>query len=507
VVWRKNLENKLRELKKRLLEINDLDSANAVLSWDQNTYMPPGGAAVRVRQSALLARLSQEKFTDPAIGRLLDDLHTYGESLPYDSDDASLIRVTRRQYERAIKVPPKFIGEFQGHMSEIFQVWTTARPKNNFPKVLPFLEKTLDYSRRLAEFFPGYEHIADPLIDYADYGVKTSHLKDLFASLRGELLPLVQKITSQPLVDDGCLHSFYPEQPQLAFSEEVARRIGYDFERGRLDKTLHPFTTRFSGGDVRITTRVLTNDLSYCLFSVLHEAGHALYEQGVSLEYDGTPLGEGTSSGVHESQSRLWENIIGRSLGFWEYFYPGLQATFSQLVRVPLSKFYSAINKVEPSLIRTEADEVTYNLHVMLRFDLELALLEGSLEVRHLPDAWRERFQYDIGILPQDDRDGVLQDSHWYSGTIGGAFQGYTLGNIMSAQFYEAALKASPQILTDIAQGKFDGLLNWLRANIYRHGRKYTADELIQRVTGGPLCIEPYIQYLKTKYRDLYNLN
>ncbi len=215
---------------------------------------------------------------------------------------------------------------------------------------------------------------------------------------------------------------------------------------------------------------------------------------------------EGASSGVHESQSRLWENVIGRSLGFWNYFYPRLQETFPQIKYIPLIEFYRAINKVEPSLIRTEADEVTYNLHVMMRFDLEQALLEGSLEVRDLPDAWSERFQRDIGILPPDDKDGVLQDAHWYSGPIGGEFQGYTLGNIMSAQFYEAALNEAPQILSEIEQGKFDLLLNWLKTNIYQYGRKYTADELIQRVTGGPLCIEPYIHYLKTKYGDLYHI-
>ncbi len=287
------MQNKLTDLKNRLLEINDLDSVNAVLSWDQNTFMPPGGAALRARQYALLARLSQEKFIDPVIGKLLDDLQPYEESLPYDSDDASLIRVTRRQYERAVKVPPEFIGEFQGLMSEIFQVWTIARPENNFSKVLPYLEKNLDYSRRMANYFPGYDHIADPLIDFSDYGLKASSLKKLFDSLRDELVPIVQEITSQPLANDSCLHSFYPEGAQLAFSEEVARQIGFDFERGRLDKTFHPFTTRFCGGDVRITTRVKTDDLGYCLFSVIHEAGHAMYEQGVNVDYDGTPLGGG----------------------------------------------------------------------------------------------------------------------------------------------------------------------------------------------------------------------
>ncbi len=468
--------------------------------------MPPGGAPTRARQTALLARLSQERFTDAAIGKLLDDLRPYEENLPYDSDDASLIRVARRQYERLVKVPPEFVGEFQGHVSETFQVWATARPENNFAKVRPYLEKTLDYSRRMAEFFPGYEHIADPLINYTDYGMKASTLKALFARLRSGLAPLVKKITALPPIDETCLHSHFPEEQQLDFSEAIARQIGYDFERGRLDKSLHPFTTRLAGGDVRITTRVKTNDLAYCLFSVIHEAGHAMYEQGITKEYDGTPLGGGTSSGVHESQSRLWENVVGRSLGFWKYFYPKLQEAFPKLKQTPLEEFYRVINKVERSLIRTEADEVTYNLHVMLRFDLELALLEGSLEVRDLPDAWRERFQQDILILPEDDKDGVLQDIHWYSGPIGGAFQGYTLGNIMSSLFYEAALKECPQIPTEIENGDFSPLLIWLQANIYQHGSKYTAAELVQRVTGAELNIEPYMRYLRTKYGDVYKL-
>jgi carboxypeptidase Taq len=500
------MENKLKELRSRLLEINDLEMANAVLSWDQNTYMPPGGAAVRARQNALLARISQEKFIDPAIGKLLDDLRSYEESLPFDSDEAALIRETRKEYERAIKVPPEFVGDFQRHLSETFQVWTTARPDNDFTRVQPYLEKTLDFSRRLADFFPGYEHIADPLIDYSDPGVKVSDLRKFFSSLRDELVPLVQKITTQPLADDSCLHNFFPVEPQLRFSEQVARQMGFDFERGRLDQTYHPFTTRFSSGDVRITTRVKSDDITYCLYSVIHESGHALYDQGICRDYDGTPLAAGTSAGIHESQSRLWENVVGRSRGFWDYFYPKLQENFPQLSQTSFEEFYRAINKVSRSLIRMEADEVTYNLHVILRFDLELALLEGNLEVRHLPDAWKDRFQQDLGITPPDDRDGVLQDSHWYSGTIGGAFQGYTLGNIMSTQFYEAALNAHPQITTEIEHGNFATLLNWLRINIYQHGRKYTANDLVQRITGGPLRIDPYIRYLKTRYGELYKL-
>jgi carboxypeptidase Taq len=285
------------------------------------------------------------------------------------------------------------------------------------------------------------------------------------------------------------------------------RQIGYDLERGRLDKTHHPFCTTFSLGDVRITTRVRENDISDCLFTMLHEAGHALYEQGVSPEFEGTPLAAGTSMGVHESQSRLWENLVGRGRLFWRHWFPRLQQAFPRdLGRADPEAFYRAINKVERSLIRTEADEVTYNLHVMLRFDLELDLLEGRLAVRDLPEAWRARMQEDFGLSPPDDRDGSLQDVHWYSGRIGGGFQSYTIGNVLSAQFYTAAVQAHPHIPQEIAQGEFATLHGWLQKNLYAHGRKFTPDELTVRATGAPMSLSPYLAYLREKYGELYRL-
>ncbi len=500
-------DEKLQELKTRLLEVGDLTHINALLGWDQATYMPSGGAEARGRQSALLAQMTQEKFIDKEIGNLLDDLQPYADSLPYDSDDASLIRVTRVQYERDLKVPPKFIGELNEHGARSYQAWSEARPANDFNKVRDNLEKTLDLSRQLAEYYPGYENIADPLIDFADYGMKASSVRKLFADLREQLVPIVRAITSQPPTDNSVLLKHYPEAEQLAFGAEVVKQLGYDFSRGRIDKTHHPFMTKFSLGDVRITTRVKEDDFGDCLFSNMHEAGHAMYEQGIDMSYEGLPLGGGTSSGVHESQSRLWENIVGRSRGFWEYMYPTVQARFpEQLKGVSLDAFYAAINKVENSLIRTDSDEVTYNLHVMLRFDFELQLLEGSLAIRDLPEAWHERFEHDFGIVPPDDKDGVLQDVHWYADVIGGSFQGYTLGNILSAQFYNAALKAHPSIPDEMKQGKFSTLHGWLRENIYRHGSKFTAPEIIERASGSALTIEPYINYLKTKYGALYKL-
>ncbi len=502
------MEGKFKELKTRLAEINDLDSAAALLGWDQSTYMPPGGAEARGRQMATLKRLSQEKFSDPAIGKLLDALEPYAESLPYDSDEASLVRVTRIAYERATKVPPQFMGDLYAHTARSYQVWAKARPENDFTAVEPMLEKTLDFSRRLADYFPGYQHIADPLIDFFDYGMSAQSIRALFAELRTQLVPLVKAITEQPLVDDSCLRLGFPKQKQLEFSEEVIKQLGYDYERGRMDETHHPFTTKFSLGDVRITVRHKEDFLSECLFSAIHEAGHAIYEQGIRMDLEATTLAEGTSSGVHESQSRLWENLVGRGRDFWIYYYPRLQEVFpQQLGAVPLDTFYRAINKVEPSLIRTDADEVTYNLHIMIRFDLELAMLEGALPVKDLPDAWNARYRKDLGIVPPNDTNGVMQDVHWYFGLIGGMFQGYTLGNILGAQFFEMATQAHPEIPAQIQAGQFDSLHGWMTENIYQYGSMFTTQELVERITGGPIRIEPYIRYLKRKYGEIYGIS
>ncbi len=493
------------ELKTRLSEIDDIESAAALLHWDQATYMPAGGAPARGRQLATLRQIAHQKLTDPAIGQLLEDLKPYEDSLSYDSNEASLIRIARLNYNRSVCVPASFMAELSHHRSASYEAWAKARPANDFSIVQPYLEKTLDLSRELAGFFPGYEHIADPLIDFSDAGMKASTLRQIFNRLRQELVPIVEQITSQPAADDAFLQQHFPETKQLEFSRRIIERIGYDFNRGRQDQTLHPFMTRFSTGDVRITTRVYENELGQGLFSSIHEAGHAMYEQGISREFEGTPLAGGVSSGVHESQSRLWENLVGRSRGFWECFYPQLQGVFlRQLGNVSINKFYRAINKVARSLIRTDADEVTYNLHVTIRFDLELAMLEGSLPVRDLPEAWNERYRSDLGLVPATDSEGVMQDVHWYSGVIGGMFQGYTLGNLMSAQFYETALHINPEIPVDIERGNFTSLHQWLQENIYQHGRKYTADELLERVTGSHLSVEPFIRYIRGKYSELY---
>jgi carboxypeptidase Taq len=499
--------DRMNELKERLREVYDLSMAASLLRWDMSTYMPSGGAEARGRQLALLSRLAHERQVDPEIGRLLDALEKDVASMPHDSDEFCLVRAARRDFDQASKIPGPLVSEMESHFSHAYNVWAEARPANDFQRVRPILEKTLVLSRRLAECFPGYDHVADPLIDFNDYGMKTADIRRIFGELRARLVPIVRAITSRPPADDRCLRHDVEVSKQLSFGLEVIRRYGYDFRRGRQDMTHHPFMTKFSLGDVRITTRARKNDLTDSLFSTLHESGHAMYEQGIRMDFEGTPLANGTSSGVHESQSRLWENQVGRGRDFWECFYPALQKSFAdELKDVPLDTFYRAINKVQRSLIRTDADEVTYNLHVMIRFGLELDMLEGKLAIKDLPEAWKARYKEDIGIDVPDHKDGVLQDVHWYSATIGGVFQGYTLGNIMAAQFFAKAKARHPEIPQQIRKGEFGTLHGWLRDQVYQHGAKFTADELLQRVTGGPLSIEPYMDYLWNKFQPLYGL-
>jgi carboxypeptidase Taq len=498
---------KFEKLTSLLAEINDLHAAAAVLYWDRNTYMPSKGMPARGRQLATLSQIAHQKFTDGTIAQLLDDLTGYENDLPYDADDASLIRLTRRECDRASKIPAEFTARFSHIQSECYQAWAIARQENNFPHVQPSLERMLDLSREYSSFFPAALHVADPHIADSDYGMSAVSIRSIFAELRSQLVPLVQAITSQPPIDDSCLHQHYPEAEQIAFSHSILKQMGYDFDRGRQDKTLHPFMTKFSIDDVRITTRYYENHLSQGLFSTIHEMGHAFYEMGNAFALEGTPLAGGVSSGIHESQSRLWENLVGRSRSFWRYFYPQLQAHFpAQLGAVPLETFYRAINRVSRSPIRTDADEITYNLHVMIRFDLELDLLEGKLAIEDLPAAWNDRYQSDLGITPSCDGEGVLQDVHWYSHSIGGMFQGYTLGNLMSAQFLDAALVDRPNIFDLIETGDFTVLHDWLKSHIYHHGRKFTAAETIDRVTGKSLGTQPLIDYFRRKYGEIYQL-
>ena len=403
----RSLEKRLVDLKQRLAEISDLNAAAAVLSWDQATYMPKGGAEARARQCATLSRLGHQKLIDPSLGRLIEQLSPMMEGRAGDDDDAAMLRVTRREFERAVKIPAALVQRISEHCNRAYTTWIEARPANDFARVAPLLSTGVDLARELAHKLGGGEHIMDPLIDGSEPGMTVSDARALFDALRPPLVDLLTAATASKPCDDACLLQHFPETKQLAFGLKMAEHFGFDLTRGRLDQSPHPFCTTFATGDVRITTRVKANDLSETLYSTLHEGGHALYEQGVSPTLDRTPLAGGASAGVHESQSRLWENIVGRGEHFLTYAYPLLQRQFpDQLKRIPLKTFYRAVNRVTPSLIRTDADELTYNLHIMIRFDLECDLLEGRLAVKDLPDAWNARYGRDLGVTPSTNTDG-----------------------------------------------------------------------------------------------------
>ena len=507
VVGSRPMGQEIAELKSELRAIADLHAAANVLEWDQNTYMPPGGAAARGRQIALLRRLAHERRTAPRMNKLFGALQGTADS---DGVDGALVRAAHRHWSRATRVPAALMEELTNHASLTYSVWAKARRANDFPMVRPLLEKNVELSRRYADHFPEAEHPADPFIDEHDPGMNAAQIRTLFADLRAELVPIADAVLKQPVPDRSFLDAPYSEADQLALATRVSEALGYDFERGRQDLTHHPFMIRFNAGDVRITTRVNPRDFTDCLFGTIHETGHALYEQNIDPAFDASPIGEGASTGVHESQSRLWENLVGRSRAFWDYWFPEVQKAFSPpgpLAEVSVDEFHRAINTVERGLIRVESDEVTYNLHVMLRFDLECSMLTGELPVAELPEAWNARIESDLGIRPPTDTLGCLQDVHWYCMSVGGAFQGYTLGNLMSAQFYAAAAQALPGLEQSIAEGDTSRLKVWLRENVYRHGATYLPDELVQRATGAALSPQPFLDYLRTKYGALYGVD
>jgi carboxypeptidase Taq len=500
------MEDKLAELKTILAEVSNLNQVAALLGWDQQTYMPSEGAADRGSQLATISRLAHITFTSDDVGQLLEDLTPLAEQLDPDSNDARLIKVTRRDYDKYTKVPPEMVAEFAELTTMANRVWEEARPANDFSRFQPYLEKVVDWRQRYANLFAPFDHIYDPLLDDFEPGMKTADVKEIFNKLRPQQVALIQAISERPQVEDAFLHQHYDEGKQWDFGIEVISKYGYDWKRGRQDKSVHPFTTSFGLDDVRITTRILPDFFNSALFSTTHEAGHGLYELGVDHELAHTPLASGASLAIHESQSRMWENLVGRSLLFWEHFYPRLQELFpSQLGGISLEKFYKGINKVEPSLIRVEADEATYNLHIMLRLELEIALMEGSLAVKDLPEAWNTRMEEYLGIIPPDDKDGVLQDVHWSGGMIG-YFSTYALGNLVSVQLWERINEDIPDLTDQIRQGAFEALLDWLRENIHRHGAKSEPPELVQRIIGSKIDPAPYVNYLETKFGEIYEL-
>ena len=498
-------------LNTKLREIQHLRDASAVLSWDQETYMPSGGGPARAEQIALLQTLAHDKFVSADIENLLTPYIDPTTGLANDKasglDDASkaLLRETWRDFSRAKKLPSDFVTKLGRECSLAQQVWAEARQENNFSKFAPNLQTIIDLKFEEVDYIGYIDSPYNTLLDTYEPGSTVAQLNPLFLRLREGLVSLLENIRNAPAhPDDRILYQSYDHDQQLEFGKLVLTKMGYDFTRGRLDVSAHPFTTSFHPTDVRVTTRVFEKDLPSCLSSCIHEGGHGLYEQGLPPEHHGTPLGEALSLGIHESQSRLWENCVGRSRTFWEYFFPLLKNRFpNQLKYTSVEGFYAAMNTVKPSLIRVEADEVTYNLHVMVRFEIEQDVIGQRVSVKDLPDLWRTKMKDYLGIVPERDADGVLQDVHWSFGAFG-YFPTYTLGNLYAAMLFTQAKTDVPELESHIAQGNLLALKEWLNDRIHRHGRQYTSEELIKRVTGKTLSAEPFLQTLTEKMQEVY---
>lgn len=462
--------------------------------------MPPAGTRHRSEQMALLAGLVHDRATDPRYDELLSAVE--GSSLVADPDspEAVNVRELRRGYDRERRIPRRLVEEMARVTLRASKAWAKARKENDFKSFAPWLDKVFALSREEADAVGHNGTRYDALLDDYEPGMTTESVSALFTRLRADLVPMVDELRGQAAAAANVLEGTFDLDRQRVFTDSIVSAIGFDFNGGRLDIAQHPFCTTLGRGDVRIGTRYQKNDVSRGIFAGLHEAGHALYEQGLDAAHYGTPMGEAVSIGVHESQSRLWENLVGRSEGFWLHFYPRLQGTFPDAFQdVSLETFRRSINRVEPHLIRVEADEVTYNLHVVIRFELERALLNGDLAAADLPGAWNELYQRYLGITPPDDRTGCLQDIHWADGLIG-YFPTYTLGNVYSAQIFTAAERAIGPLEDAFAVGEFGELRRWLAGNIHRHGMRYRAEEMIARVTGSGPDPQAFIGNLSTRY-------
>ena len=487
-------------------EVTDLRRAASLIEWDEQVYMPPGGAAAHGQMTGTIRKIAHQRFTSDEVGALLAELTPELDGHDGDTDRYRLIATTAREFEKARRVPADFVAEEARALSAAHQAWVEARSRSDLSRFQSHRETIVALKRQYVAFHPKADHPYDVLLDDFEPGMRTADVHTLLAVLRPRQVELVRALGDRSQVDDAFLRVPYDEAAMCAFGTDVITAIGFDFTRGRQDRSVHPFASGIGPDDVRITTRYVQGQPLSIFFGTVHETGHALYEQGISHAYTRGLLGDAASLGVHESQSRLWENLVGRSLPFWEYFFPALQRRFpAQLRDVTLEQSYRGINKVRPSLIRVESDETTYNLHVMLRVELEIALLEGSLAVADLPEAWRARMSEYLGLEPTDDATGVLQDIHW-SGGLFGYFATYTLGNVISVQLWETFGRVHPTRDDDIRRGDFSALLAWLREGVHRHGRKYEPQELVERVTGSRIDPEPYLRYLEQKYRPIYGI-
>jgi carboxypeptidase Taq len=468
--------------------------------------MPRKGSVHRADQMALLARMCHEMLTAPEIGELLQELAN-SDFVRGNEGAAANVREIRRSYDRAVKLPKELVEEIARVTTRAQQVWQEAREKNDFVAFRPWLERIVALKQSEAKAIGYRESPYDALLDEYEPGATTTEITKVFSALRKDLVPLVQAImTSAKKSPWEILSREYPVKEQEAFSRVAASAIGFDFDAGRLDVTAHPFCSGLGPGDCRLTTRYVANSFNSAVFGTLHEAGHGIYDQGLDPAHYGTPLGSAVSLGIHESQSRLWENQVGRSRPFWEFFFPKARELFpAALATIKLDDFLFAINDVRPSLIRVEADEATYNLHIILRFEMEQALVNGDIQAADVPDTWNEKFDSFFDITPPDDARGCLQDIHWSMGGIG-YFPTYTLGNLYAAQYMEAARRDLGDLDSDFRNGQFGRLKGWLNEKIHRPGQRYRAAELCRRVTGNPLTHQPLLNYLRTKYAGYYSI-
>ncbi len=500
-----SFDDKLDKLRANTQEIITLNGISALLGWDQQVNMPVAAAEERGQQLALLGGLIYDKTTSQENGELLSDLEAELKNSS-DEDLKAEVNLIRRQYNQLTRIPKALNLELIRATTISHGAWAKAKAENDFASFEPHLTHLVELIRQVADCFGPNDHPYDALLETYDPGLKTAEVQAIFGGLRERQVALVRAISEAQQVDDSFRWRTYDVSMQRKLNPILASRLGYDWQRGRLDESAHPFTTGFGLDDVRITTHYSSADALSSVFSTLHETGHALYEQGLNRKQQGTVLASTLSSSLHESQSRLWENMVGRSRQFWKFFYPTLQAFFPEnLAEVNLDTFYRGINKVTSSFIRTEADEATYNLHIMLRMELEIGLLSGELKASELPELWREKMREYLGVTPPDDTRGVLQDVHW-SGAMFGYFPTYALGNLISAQLWHKLLAEHPEIPEEMANGELSTILNWLRENVHQYGSRYTAAELVRKVTGTGISPDPYLDYLTAKYSDIYRL-
>lgn len=501
------MTTKYESLLKKVREIDDLSKALSLLLWDREVNMPLAGTTARVQQMTTLSQFVHVLSTSDEMGELIEAAAAEIGGADYDSDEASLIRLLRRNYRDARKLPPEFVARISEVSGHAHKAWVQARAENDFASYKPWLQEIIELGQEMAHLYGYEDEPYDALLDKYENDTKTAEVRAAFAAVKRALVPLLQAIQEKGVdIDESMLHQPFDVEKQKEFARYIAPKVGYDLMRGHIGTVVHPFAITFNRNDCRITGRWYPDYLNPGVFGTLHEAGHALYEQGTRPEVARTPLARGTSLGVHESQSRMMENVAGRSLGFWQAHFGKLQSVFpEQLGEQTVEDFYRAINKVQPSFIRVEADELTYNFHIILRFELEQEMVNGDLVAADIPEAWNAKMEELLGIVPPNDSEGCLQDVHWSRPNFG-YFPTYALGNLYAAQFYEAAVADEPLIAEQMAQGNTEALVGWLRTHIHQHGRKFTPRELVQRVTGRPLDHEAFLRYASEKFSAIYEL-